>query len=96
MSDAFLVVIWLRNIFLLKCVAGCATVMFMKKPFKSLLKEHGSSLTLLADALSVNKSTVSRWGTCVPADRLIEIEKATGIPRHVLRPDLFAGMGETQ
>lgn len=30
----------------------------------------------------------------IPADRLVEIERITGIPRQSLRPDLFEGMAQ--
>lgn len=39
----------------------------------------------------VDKSTVLRWERDgVPAKRILEIEKLTGIPRHKLLPRLFA------
>lgn len=45
----------------------------------------------LARALGVDRSTVTRWAqNRVPPDRLVEIERLTGIGRHELRPDLYA------
>lgn len=41
----------------------------------------------------VDKSTILRWERGeppVPVKRLDEIERLTGIPRHDLRPDIFA------
>lgn len=39
----------------------------------------------------VNKSTVSRWeANGVPLERVIEVEKVTGVPRQELAPDMFA------
>ena len=72
----------------------------MAKQLKTLLKENGTSLAKLAAALDVNKSTVTRWGNRIPPERLLAIERATGIPRQKLRPDLFENMeihaGDTQ
>lgn len=32
--------------------------------------------------------TISQWDK-VPAERIVEVERITGIPRHLLRRDLF-------
>lgn len=38
----------------------------------------------------VNKSTVSRWADGkIPAERVLEIERISGVSRHDLRPDLY-------
>jgi DNA-binding transcriptional regulator YdaS (Cro superfamily) len=48
----------------------------------------------LAAAIGVRQSHVSYWlhksETGVPAERVVDIERATGVKRHELRPDLFA------
>lgn len=56
----------------------------------------------LGDRLGCAHSSVVRWRQRgrVPADRVVAIEAATGVPRHRLRPDLYAqparpGMAET-
>lgn len=49
-------------------------------------------LTKAADALGLdNPSVVANWRTRgqVPYKRAIEIERLTGISRHILRPDIF-------
>lgn len=44
----------------------------------------------LARAIGVNKSTITRWATGrVPAERVLDVERVTGVPRHDLRPDLY-------
>jgi DNA-binding transcriptional regulator YdaS (Cro superfamily) len=42
----------------------------------------------LAKLLGVTRQAVCQWKR-VPADRVREIERLTGVPREVLRPDLF-------
>jgi len=37
---------------------------------------------------SITPQAVSQWRR-VPAERVIQVEKATGIPRHELRPDIY-------
>lgn len=51
------------------------------------LKGERGRLTSLAAALGIYPSAILQWEK-VPAERVVEIEKATGIPRHNLRPDL--------
>lgn len=44
----------------------------------------------LANALGVDKSLVTRWAQKrVPVERVADVERVTGIPRHELRPDVF-------
>ncbi len=57
----------------------------------------------LGDRLGCAHSSVVRWRQRgrVPADRVVAIEAATGVPRHRLRPDLYGaptrpGLSETQ
>jgi len=48
------------------------------------------SLEELAAEFGVNKTTVHRWEEGrIPAERVVEVEAVTGIPRHELRPDLW-------
>lgn len=57
---------------------------------KSLLQKRGLKLTDLAKAASVDKATVTRWAqNRVPAERVLDVERMTGIPRHQIRPDLY-------
>ena len=43
----------------------------------------------LARRIGVAQPSVSNWSR-VPADRIVGVEAATGIPRAVLRPDLYS------
>jgi DNA-binding transcriptional regulator YdaS (Cro superfamily) len=41
----------------------------------------------LAEALGISRPAIYQWDE-IPADRVIAIERITGISRHDLRPDL--------
>ena len=42
----------------------------------------------LAKKLGISGGAISQW-TAVPPMRVVEVERITKIPRHVLRPDLY-------
>ena len=46
------------------------------------------SLRGLARALGISPAAVCRWKH-VPADRVLKVEQITGVPRSVLRSDLY-------
>lgn len=50
--------------------------------------EAAGTLTNLAAALNITKSAISQWRR-VPPMRVLAVEAASGIPRHVLRPDIY-------
>jgi DNA-binding transcriptional regulator YdaS (Cro superfamily) len=58
---------------------------------KQYLEERGR-LTALANAIGVTPSAIAQWKR-VPAERTRDVSRATGIPKHVLRPDLFDNAG---
>jgi hypothetical protein len=43
----------------------------------------------LARRIGVVQSAIHKWATRIPADRVLDIERASGIPREKLRPDLY-------
>lgn len=60
----------------------------MRNPgLRAALKAVGSQ-RLLGDALGITAQAVQAWQR-VPAERVVEVEKVTGVPREVLRPDLY-------
>lgn len=59
----------------------------MSKEFKEYISVHGN-VTKLADGLKITKGAVAQW-TQVPIKRVIDVERITGIPRSLLRPDYF-------
>jgi len=46
---------------------------------------------ILATAMGCRWQTVQKWTSYqrIPAERVFAVEKATGISRHVLRPDIY-------
>jgi len=56
-------------------------------PLRKALKVMGSRAKLGA-ALGISKQTISQWKR-VPAERVMQVEEVTKIPRSVLRPDLY-------
>jgi len=45
-------------------------------------------LTNLAASLNITKQAVAQWSE-VPPLRVLEVERASGVSRHELRPDLY-------
>jgi TorA maturation chaperone TorD len=45
-------------------------------------------VTELARRIGVSQPSVSNW-TRVPSERVVSVEAATGVPRQILRPDLY-------
>ncbi len=42
----------------------------------------------LAGALGITRQAIYQWNR-VPAERVLDVEKFSGVSRHVLRPDLY-------
>ena len=56
----------------------------------AILKAGGQ--TELANLLGIRQSHISNWknrNKRVPAERVLDIERVTGVSRHELRPDLY-------
>jgi len=57
------------------------------------LRDHikKSGLRKLALALGVRYQSIQDWlaSNKIPAERVLSIERETGISRHVLRPDIY-------
>lgn len=46
-------------------------------------------VALLARGLGISHAAVSQWSGHCPAERVVDVERITGIPREELRPDLY-------
>jgi DNA-binding transcriptional regulator YdaS (Cro superfamily) len=63
---------------------------------QTALSKRQLRLADLARLVAVDKSTVTRWARkVVPAERVVEVERVTGISRKELRPDLYGPALET-
>jgi transcriptional regulator with XRE-family HTH domain len=68
----------------------------MQTPLKNWREQKGRTAAEVAFCLGVTPAMWSRWETGnrrIPAERVPQIENKLGIPRHILRPDIF---GEAQ
>ncbi len=62
----------------------------MKSPIAKYRADNKLSLERFGSMFGVMKTTVRYWEQKgVPPERCAEIEKATGIPKKKLRPDIF-------
>lgn len=43
----------------------------------------------LMRAIGLTPGAINYWRKGVPIERVLEVEKATGVPRHILRPDYY-------
>jgi hypothetical protein len=70
-----------------KCLLPCKT---MRDPALVRAIEEAGGVAELARKLSISSQAVSQWDR-VPAERALEVERATGgaVTRHDLRPDLY-------
>lgn len=53
-----------------------------------LAAEKAGGIVKLSLALGLSRGACSQWHR-IPAERVIEVERLTGIPREILRPDLY-------
>jgi hypothetical protein len=56
-----------------------------KAIWRAMRREHGA-LTFIARALRIRPQAVHQW-IMVPLDRVLDVERISGIPRQLLRPD---------
>jgi DNA-binding transcriptional regulator YdaS (Cro superfamily) len=67
----------------------------MSKSIAAYRRECDLSLEQFARAFRVHKTTAMRWEQKrVPAERVLDVERITGISRHELRPDLYPWGGK--
>ena len=74
-------------------IRGCQKT---SAPYLSLMDDPGLERALaaagnraeLARRLGLSRQAIAKWRR-IPADQIIAVEAATGIPRETLRPDLY-------
>lgn len=54
----------------------------------TLLRRTRGAQAKVARELGVTRAAVAKWEK-IPAERVVEVERVTGIPREELRPDLY-------
>lgn len=54
----------------------------------TLLRRVPRMVTKLAREMKISRTAIYGWKV-VPAERIIEVERHSGIPRELLRPDLY-------
>lgn len=65
-----------------------------RDPVVATVIERAGSVTLLAARLGISSQAISQWFR-IPHERVFEIEEITGIPRSVLRPDVYPPENQT-
>lgn len=58
------------------------------KALHDYLKASRGRANALAAGLGIHPSAISQWQR-VPAERVLDVERLAGVPRHELRPDLY-------
>ncbi len=62
----------------------------MANAFIQFTTTNRGALSKIAREVGVQRAAVCKWQTRgIPAERVLDVERATGIPRHELRPDLY-------
>ena len=52
--------------------------------------ENVGSQIALAEAMGVSPQAVNKWKSSrVPAERVLDFERVTGLSRHEIRPDIY-------
>lgn len=60
----------------------------MKQTALSLAIDAAGGIKAVASALGISRQAVEQWKIC-PHNRALQLERLTGVPRHLLRPDLY-------
>jgi transcriptional regulator with XRE-family HTH domain len=62
----------------------------MSNALSQYREKHGLTLAQLAEQFGVQAPALYKWETKrVPAERVLDVVRLTGIPAHELRPDLY-------
>ena len=70
--------------------SGTTGVVAGRNPIAAAAYSKGLNLSGVASLMGVHKTAMTRWAKGrIPAHRVLEVERITGIPRHELRPDIY-------
>lgn len=69
-------------------IPALSRVMSTQSPLEKAVDAAGNA-SILARRLGVKRQSVQQWKKQIPAERVLEIERLTGVSRHELRPDLY-------
>ena len=58
------------------------------KNIRTVLNETRGLAISLSRELGITHGAISQW-VRVPVERVLDVERITGIPRHELRPDIY-------
>jgi DNA-binding transcriptional regulator YdaS (Cro superfamily) len=59
-----------------------------RNPVINVVASKLGGIVKMSEALGLSRGAASQWRE-IPIDHVARIEKLTGIPREVLRPDIF-------
>lgn len=45
----------------------------------------------IAEAIGVTPGAMAQWGDTIPEKYLMQISEVTGVPPHIIRPDMYDG-----
>lgn len=62
---------------------------------KAYFEQERGRQSQLATSLGITRGAIAQW-TKVPVERVVEVERVTGIPRRLLRPDLYETSDENR
>jgi DNA-binding transcriptional regulator YdaS (Cro superfamily) len=62
----------------------------MESPLISFRRRENLTQAQLAERIGVKPPAICKWESRrIPAERVVQVEQVTGVPRHLLRPDLY-------
>jgi DNA-binding transcriptional regulator YdaS (Cro superfamily) len=64
-----------------------------RDPILARAIDGAGGVAALAKALDISSQSISGWSR-VPAERVLQVERLSGVSRHELRPDLYPAESE--
>ena len=60
---------------------------------REAISKAGGPVAMARQLGAISSQAISQWKR-IPGDRVLDVERITGISRHVLRPDIFGAETE--